>query len=132
MRFRLFLRRIRRTELLLGLACAAVFVALAEPPARVLLQGGEMAGAAWLRLLGLLVLAAGTGLWLAVRRAPVPPAAVLPVLGIELGLVGASLALLVWLGPALGPPGMAVVVLGLLAVAAVLVRDALLRRPVPA
>jgi len=115
---------------LLPLAFAAVFAALSAPLAVVALAGGEGAEPALLRLAGLGALGLGTAVWLAVRRLPLPSGAVLPVLMVELVLLGGSLALLVWFGPALTPPGEAVVVAGLALVAAVLVHEARGRREV--
>jgi|GEM_PF-4720136 hypothetical protein len=109
---------------LLPLAFGTVFAALAAPTALLLLAGGQGAEPALLRLAGLGALALGTAAWLAVRRMPLPPRAVLPVLLAELALIAGALALLVWYGPTLTPPGQAVVIGGLALAATVVVSEA--------
>lgn len=115
----------RIPPILLGaVGFGAVFAAFAAPPLHMLLAGGEAASAAALRLAGLVVIALGTGLWLAARRAPVPRGAALAVLLLELAWLGASLALLLGLGPALGARGAVVAGFGLALAAAFLVLEA--------
>jgi hypothetical protein len=111
-------------RVLLPLAFTAVFAALAAPLVDTALAGGEAAGPALLRLLGLGVLALGTAVWLGVRRMPLPPRAVLPMLLAELALIGSGLALLATHGPALPPAGDAIVIAGLILAGTVLVREA--------
>ncbi|MBK1658568.1 hypothetical protein [Paracraurococcus ruber] len=100
----------------------AVFAAFAVPLLEALPDGGT---AAALRLAGLALLALATGVWLAARGGPVPRGATVTVLVLELAWVGASLALLLGLGPALSTPGCALAGFGLALAAGFLLLEAL-------
>jgi hypothetical protein len=113
------------------LVSGAAFALAPEALASALTSGGAavlgLAAADALRLLGVAVSAVGAAVWLVARLEPIPPAAVLPILGVEVAWFAASAALLAAAGgrEALTPLGVAAVGAGAAAVLAFLVLEAL-------
>lgn len=126
-------RTVLRADALVCFAFGLIFFVFAAPLGSVLARGPpEVSGvelARALRLLGAGVLAVGVGVTRVAATDPIRPAAVLPILAVEVVWLAACAAIPVWARDHLTPLGLTVVAASAAAVLAFLVLEVAGLRP---